>query len=303
METIGFIGLGAMGRPMASNLIKNGFQLWAYDQRPEAIAALSALGAHACHSVAELTRTVDIVITMLPNSVDVESVVLGVDGVLANAKSDVLVMDMSTIAPSSTDKLATTLAEAGIAFVDAPVGRTVAFAERGESLFMVGASHNDMGRVRPVLEGMGTVIHHCGLAGSGIRTKLINNFIAIAVCQINAEAFALANKFGLDPHTTLAVVTGTTANNGHLTTAWPVKVFTGDIEPGFRIDLARKDLALALEAAHQANVPLPTGAAACESLSLACNLDNFAGKDFSALLDVACRLANTENIRFPPSGE
>ena len=301
MESIGFIGLGAMGRPMASNLLKQGFALHVYDTRESAMQALIALGAQACHSVAELTRQVDIIITMLPNSADVESVVLGADGVLANAREnaqdDLLLIDMSTIAPASTDKLASALGEAGVAFVDAPVGRTVAFAERGESLFMVGASHNDMGRVKPILEGMGTVIHHCGQPGSGIRTKLINNFIAIAVCQINAEAFALAQKFGLDPAQTLAVVTGTTATNGHLTTAWPAKVFAGDIEPGFRIDLARKDLALALDAARQANVALPTGAAACESLSLACNIDDFASKDFSALLDVACQLAQTDLIR------
>lgn len=301
MASIGFIGLGAMGRPMASNLLKKGFSLHVHDTRASAMQALTALGAHACHSVAELTRQADIIITMLPNSADVESVVLGADGVRASAraqaKDDLLLIDMSTIAPASTDKLASALGEVGIAFVDAPVGRTVAFAERGESLFMVGASHNDMGRVKPILEGMGTVIHHCGPPGSGIRTKLVNNFIAIAVCQINAEAFALAQKFGLDPARTLAVVTGTTASNGHLTTAWPAKVFAGDIEPGFRIDLARKDLALALDAARQANVALPTGAAACESLSLACNIDDFAAKDFSALLDVACQLAQTDPIR------
>ncbi|MEZ5590695.1 MAG: NAD-binding protein [Gammaproteobacteria bacterium] len=136
-----------------------------------------------------------------------------------------------------------------------------------------------------------------GQPGSGIRTKLINNFIAIAVCQINAEAFALAQKFGLDPAQTLTVVTGTTATNGHLTTAWPARYSLRRHRTGLPDRPGAQRSGTGTDAARQANVALPTGAAACESLTLACNIDDFAAKDFSALLDVACQLAQTDTIR------
>ncbi|MCG8690547.1 MAG: NAD(P)-binding domain-containing protein [Minwuiales bacterium] len=288
-ERIGFIGLGAMGRPMASNLQRKGNDLVVYELNPEAVDALVGLGARAAGSVAELAREVDIVVTMLPDSPDVEAVVLGPDGVAATGAEDLLVMDMSTVDPVATDRLATALADRGMAFVDAPVGRLVSHAEKGESLFMVGATSNDFGRVRPLLEAMGTTIQHCGAPGSGIRTKLVNNFIAIATCQLTAEAMTLAESFGLDLSTTLDVVNGTTATNGHLQTAWRGKVLAGDTAPGFRIRLAHKDISLAVEAARQAGVPVFMGAAARECLGQAMRTGDFAERDFSALLDMVCQ--------------
>src|SRR6185503_12620683 len=153
-----------------------------------------------------------------------------------------LVMDMSTVDPLATDRFAQLLETRGMRLVDAPVGRLAAHADRGESLFMVGASDEDFARVKPLLEAMGTTIHHCGPVGSGIRTKLVNNFLAIVSCQTNAEALALAQRFGLDLQKTLDVLYGTTATNGQLKIAWPAKVLKGDTEPGFTIDLAHKDL-------------------------------------------------------------
>jgi 4-hydroxybutyrate dehydrogenase/sulfolactaldehyde 3-reductase len=297
-EKLGFIGLGAMGRPMATNLVKNGFDLIVYDLNAAAVDALVQAGATAAGSVADVAQQVDVVITMLPDGPDVEKVVLGEGGVLASAKPDLLVMDMSTIDPRTTDAIATALAEQGLGFVDAPVGRLVSHAERGESLFMVGASDNDFGRATPMLEAMGTTVHHCGLPGAGIRTKLVNNFVAIACCQIDAEAIALATKFGLDVTKTLDVINGTTATNGHLKeAAWPSKVLAGDIEPGFRIRLAHKDLSLAVEAARMAGVPVFAGVAIREVLGQACRTGDFGEKDFSALLDVACHQAGIEPPR------
>ena len=155
---------------------------------------------------------------------------------------------------------------------------------------MVGASDADFARVRPLLEAMGTAIHHCGAVGSGIRTKLVNNFLAIVSCQMNAEALALASRFGLDLKSTLDVVHGTTATNGQLKVNFAAKVLTGDIEPGFTIDLAHKDLTLIVNAANAAMVPLPIGAAARESLSLA-RTTPYRAKDFSSLLDHWCERA------------
>lgn len=291
MERVGFVGLGAMGRPMASNLRRKGFELLVFDVDARASEALVALGAEAAPDVSAVARGADVVVTMLPDSPDVEQVVLGPGGILENGRPEQLVMDMSTIDPAVTDRLAAALAAKGMAFVDAPVGRLASHAERGESLFMVGAGGNDLGRVRPLLDAMGTTVHHCGAPGTGIRTKLVNNYIAIAVCQIDAEALALAQAMGLDIATTLDVVNGTTATNGHLKSAWPVKVLAGDTDPGFRIRLAHKDLALGLAAARRAGVPAFTGAAACECIGLARRTGDFEERDFSALLDVVCAQA------------
>jgi 4-hydroxybutyrate dehydrogenase/sulfolactaldehyde 3-reductase len=296
-EPIGFIGLGRMGRPMAANLQRKGFQLTVFDLNQTPMDILAQLGAAKAASVAEVVENADIVITMLPGSPEVEAVALGPGGILAHGRAGMLIMDMSTVDPASTDKLAAAAGKAGLSLVDAPVGRLASHADDGESLFMVGAADADYARVRPLLEAMGTTIHHCGAPGTGIRTKLINNFLAIASCQMNAEALALASRFGLDLTTTLKVIHGTTATNGQLKINYATKVLSGDIEPGFTIDLAHKDLSLVLAAANAAKVPLPIGAAARESLSLARATDYHA-KDFSALLDHWCERAGIEKPRF-----
>lgn len=296
-ERIGFIGLGAMGGPMASNLARRGYDLVVFDTNVTRAVPLAEMGAAAAESVAEVAGAADIVITMLPDSPDVEAVVLGEEGIRANGRAGMLVVDMSTIAPATTDRLYRSLADVGIGFVDAPVGRLVAHAIAGQSLFMVGASDNDFGRVRPLLEAMGTTIHHCGRPGTGIRTKLVNNLIAIAVCQINAEAITLAQGFGLDIGATLEVVNGTTATNGHLVSAWPNKVLKGDIEPGFRIRLAHKDVSLALEAAREAGIPMLAGASVREALAAAKGTAGFGERDFSALLDFVAGMAGLEPPR------
>ncbi|MDP6476153.1 MAG: NAD(P)-binding domain-containing protein [Alphaproteobacteria bacterium] len=295
-ERIGFIGLGAMGKGMASNLQNKGFQLNVFDIVPEPVAVLVQQGAKAAASVAELTEASDIVVTMLPGSPEVEAVVLGEGGVLAHGRDGMLLLDMSTVDPETTDGLARRLPEEGIAVVDAPVGRLAQHANSGESLFMVGASDEDFARVRPLLEAMGTTIHHCGAVGSGMRTKLVNNFLAIVSCQLNAEALTLSTRFGLDLQTTLDVIHGTTATNGQLKINYATKVLTGDTEPGFAIDLAHKDLTLIVNAANQAKVPLPIGAAARESVSLA-RSTSFHNKDFSALLDHWCERAGVKAPR------
>lgn len=297
MDRIGFIGLGRMGRGMASNLQRKGFQLTVFDLQAEPMRALEDLGAKPAASVAELSRAADVVITMLPGPPEVEATILGAEGVLANAPSSLLVMDMSTVDPALSDRLAETLQDQGRAFVDAPVGRLASHADRGESLFMVGAEDADFDRVHPLLAAMGTTIYHCGRPGSGTRTKLINNYLAIVSCQMNAEALALTSGFGLDLETTLEVIHGTTATNGQLKINYATKVLEGDTEPGFAIDLAHKDLSLILQAANGTKVPTPIAAVARESLSLA-RSGGFGGKDFSALLDHWCERAGVEKLRF-----
>ncbi|WDZ94963.1 NAD(P)-binding domain-containing protein [Herbaspirillum sp. WKF16] len=293
---IGFIGLGRMGLGMASNLQRKGFALVVHDLNKEAVAALVKLGAQPASSVAEAARRCDIVVTMLPNSAIVDAVVGGADGVLANIARGALVMDMSTVEPEVTDRLAAAALAQGKSFVDAPVGRLASHADRGESLFMVGGAEADFQRVLPLLQAMGSTIHHCGEVGAGTRTKLVNNYLAVVSCQLNAEALTLSQRFGLSLEKTLEVLYGTTATNGQLKIAWPDKVLKGDIAPGFTIDLAHKDLTLIVNAANTAKSPMPIGAAAKEAFSTA-RARGFGGNDFSAMVDVLCDLSNTEKPR------
>lgn len=295
-DRIGFIGLGRMGRPMAMSLARNQMSPVMHDLVPGAMEAVVALGGRAAGDAAEVARAADIVVTMLPGPAEVEAVVLGPDGVLANLQAGALVMDMSTVLPETTDALAAAVAARGVGFVDAPVGRLASHADRGESLFMVGATEEGFARVLPLLEAMGSTIHHCGPPGAGTRTKLINNFLAIVSCQMNAEALTLARRFGLGLEKTLDVVHGTTATNGQLKLNYATKVLMGDIEPGFTVDLAHKDLSLIVESANRVKVPLPIAAAARESLSQA-RATPYHAKDFSALLDFWCERAGVEKVR------
>jgi len=297
MQQIGFIGLGRMGSPMASNLCKKGFELLVYDVNPKALAAFEQPHSKPAKSIADIARGCDVVITMLPGSANVEAVVLGAEGLLAHGRAGQLILDMSTIDPNTTDLLAERASRKGISVVDAPVGRLASHADRGESLFMVGASGADFERVLPLLQAMGTTIHHCGKVGTGMRTKLVNNYLAIVSCQLNAEALALSQRFGLDLEKTLEVINGTSAFNGQLRMNWSTKVLKGDISAGFTIDLAHKDLSLIIDAANRAKVPLPVAAATREMFSVA-RAGRYAQSDFSAMIDVLCDLAGIEKPRF-----
>ena len=295
---VGFIGLGRMGRPMASNLCRKGFRLLVNDVNPAAMEELAQLQAKPCATVAELTGDSDVVVTMLPDSRVVRDVLTTADGVFAHAKPGTTILDMSTVDPDTTDAMADEARARGLSFVDAPVGRLASHADRGESLFMVGAEPADFARVKPLLEAMGSTIFHCGPPGAGTRTKLVNNFLAVSSCQMNAEALSLSQRLGLDLERTLDVLYGTTAVNGQLKIAWPTKVLVDDTEPGFTIDLAHKDLTLIVDAANAARVPMPMAAAAREAFSAA-RARGFGGRDFSAMVDVACDAAGIAKPRLP----
>jgi len=284
---------------MAANLCRKGVSVLAFDIAPGPVGEVVALGGKAATSVAEVAAASDIIFTMLPDSVVVDRVVGGADGVLAHANRGSIVVDMSTIDPRVTDALARTAAAKGIGFADAPVGRLASHAERGESLFMVGAAPAVFARIKPLLEMMGTTIHHCGDVGTGMRTKLVNNFLAIVSCQMNAEAIALSQRFGLSLEKTLDVIHGTTATNGQLKLAWATKVLKGDTEPGFTIDLAHKDLSLIVDAANADRVPVPIAAVAREAYGAA-RAQGYGTKDFSAMVDVLCEMAKIEKPRFTP---
>lgn len=289
-DRISFVGLGAMGQPMAASMVRKGIPVTVFDIDPARMQPVVALGASGAASLGEALESADIAITMLPATRHVEQVVLGEDGVLAHIARGGVLMDMSTIAPTATDRLADACSQHGVSFVDAPVGRLAYHAQRGESLFMVGCDDDNVfGRVRPLLEAMGTTIHRCGGIGSGIRTKIVNNFMIISLVQITAEGLALAAKMGVDIATLKEVNAGTSGNNGQFQFNFATKVLQGDTTPGFSIDLAHKDLGLALEAASDFRLGLPVGASA-HAVYGAARSGDYAGKDFSALLEYACEL-------------
>jgi 4-hydroxybutyrate dehydrogenase/sulfolactaldehyde 3-reductase len=297
MDRIGFVGLGRMGRGMASNLQRKGYALTVFDIHEAPMRNLETLGAKRAGSIAELVKASDIVLTVLPGSPEIEATVLGPSGLLANGRPGLMLLDMSTVDPATTDKLVVALGQREMRMVDAPIGRLASHADRGECLFMVGASLPDFERVKPLLQAMGTTIHHCGKVGNGIRTKLVNNYLSVVSCQMNAEVLTLANAFGLDLESTLDVIHGTSATNGQLKLNFATKVLAGDTSPGFSVDLAHKDLTLIVNAANASKVPLPIAAVARESLSQARSTPYHA-KDFSALLDFWCERAGLQTVRF-----
>jgi 4-hydroxybutyrate dehydrogenase / sulfolactaldehyde 3-reductase len=284
MSVIAFIGLGQMGAPMASNLLKQGHQLHVYDVNPEAVKTLVAKGAHAASTPANAAEAAEFVITMLPNGDLVRSVLFGKNGVCETQRTDALVIDMSTIHPLQTDKLITEMRERGFSMMDVPVGRTSDNAISGTLLLLAGGTASQVERATPVLMAMGSELINAGGPGMGIRVKLINNYMSIALNALSAEAATLCEALGLSLDVALSVMSGTAAGKGHFTTTWPNKVLKGDLSPAFMIDLAHKDLGIALDVANQLHVPMPLGAASREVYSQA----HAAGRgreDWSAILE------------------
>ena len=204
---------------------------------------------------------------------------------MANALAKTtLYIDMSTIAPDATDRIARRLSEMGIRMVDAPVGGTSEFAERGQLLILAGGDPLDVAAAQPVFDAVGRETIHCGRSGSGTRTKLVNNYMSTALNALTAEALVFAEAAGLDVMRTVKVLAGTTAGKGFLTGAYDRKVFSGDISPEFGLALASKDLNLALIYAANLNVPLGVGAAASQVYAMS-RADGFGQNDWSAVLE------------------
>ena len=296
-KKIAFIGLGAMGGPMASNIIKKGIKLSVYDIDKIRMNEVVKVGGESNQNINECIKNAEIVITMLPATEQVKEVLIGKNGVIENLNPGSIIMDMSTIAPVGTDLIADKCKKNKLDFIDAPVGRLVSHAVSGDSLFMVGCN-NEMAfkQVEPLLNCMGTSIIRCGKIGTGIRAKIVNNFQILSIAQITAEALTLAKKLDLNLEVFKEVNAGTTANNGQFHVNFMSKVLKNDTEPGFTIDLAHKDMGLAIEAGNNFRVGLPVGASVHAVYSQARSSD-YSKKDFSALLDYACELAGVKPPR------
>ncbi|EPK7285096.1 TPA: sulfolactaldehyde 3-reductase [Citrobacter farmeri] len=294
MAVIAFIGLGQMGAPMASNLLKQGHQLIVFDVNADAVQRLVEKGAQPARSPAQAAEGAEFVITMLPNGDLVRSVLLGEDGVCENLSPQALVIDMSTIHPLQTDKLIADLRAKGFDMMDVPVGRTSDHAVAGTLLLLAGGTPDQIERATPVLMAMGNELINAGGPGMGIRVKLINNYMSIALNALSAEAAVLCEALGLSFDVALQVMSGTPAGKGHFTTSWPNKVLKGDLSPAFMIDLAHKDLGIALDVANQLHVPMPLGAASREVYNQA----RAAGRgreDWTAILEQVRMTAGLKN--------
>lgn len=266
METIGFVGLGVMGKAMAANLVKAGYRVVVHNRSREAVDELARAGAEPASSPRAAAEGSDVVITMLPDSPDVEAVVLGQDGVAEGASEGMLLVEMSTIAPAISRRLHETLGQRGVDAIDAPVSGGQAGAESGELSIMVGGSDESVKRARPILEVLGGAVTHIGPPGAGQVAKAANQIIVALTIQAVSEALTLTRKAGVDPAKVREALLGGFAQSKVLE-VHGARMLSGDFEPGFRLALHRKDLAIALETARDENVSLPATAQAAEMMN------------------------------------
>ena len=280
---VGFIGLGVMGGPMAANVLKGGHELTVYDLNPAAVAQLTALGARAAASPRELGQASEVVITMLPEPQHVEGAVLGENGAAAGMAAGGTVIDMSTIDPTTSQRIGQALKARGIAMVDSPVGKTSEHAVTGTLTLMIGGEAADIERVRPVLACMGNQFFICGGQGMGHAMKMTNNLLATTIMCANTEALAIGAKCGLTLETMVEVMKTTMGWNQQLAVALPKKAFLGDDSPGFMVKLAAKDVRLAVAAARQQGFEPLVGNGALATLDRAAQLGR-ADRDTAALL-------------------
>ncbi|WP_263771002.1 sulfolactaldehyde 3-reductase [Propionivibrio soli] len=295
MAVIAFVGLGQMGRPMSLNLMKGGHTLQVFDVDRTAVDVLAQAGAKGCASPAEAARGAEFLITMLPNGDLVQDVLFGDQGATTTLASSALVIDMSTIHPLQTDQLIARMAKIGIEMMDVPVGRTSDHAVTGSLLLLAGGTELQIERAKPVLMLMGNELVNAGGPGMGIRVKIVNNYMSIALNALSAEAATLCEALGLDFDVALTVMKGTPANKGHFTTTWPGKVLKGDLSPAFMVDHAHKDIGLALDVANRLHTTLPMGAAAREIYNQA-RAKGRGRQDWTAVLE---HLRDASGLRTP----
>ncbi|HMO60253.1 MAG TPA: NAD(P)-dependent oxidoreductase [Roseiflexaceae bacterium] len=258
-ERIGYIGLGIMGRGMARNLLRAGFELRVWNRTSARIDELTADGAIATTSPADLAAQSDIIIICVSDTPDVEQVLLGEQGVIAGAAAGSLVIDMSTISPQATTRFASTLGERGISMLDAPVSGGSEGAARGTLSIMIGGDAADIERAMPALQAMGKTITHVGPTGAGQTVKLVNQILVVGNALAMSEALLFAQAGGVDLEKALAAVVGGAGGSWMLANRGP-QILARDWRPGFTIDLQQKDVRLVLGAADQLGCPLPATA-------------------------------------------
>jgi 2-hydroxy-3-oxopropionate reductase len=292
MTTVGFIGLGIMGRPIAANLVKAGFDVVGYNRSRNKVDVLVEAGGRGADDVAGAVREADVVITMLPDSPDVEAVATGEDGVFANAKQGALYIDMSTIRPDVSARVATVGRERGLRVLDAPVSGGEAGAIEGSLSIMVGGEAADFEDARPVLEAVGKTIVHVGPSGSGQTVKAANQLIVAGNIELLAEAIVFLEAYGVDMQAALEVLGGGLAGSTVLARKGASMV-AREFQPGFRLQLHHKDLGIVQSAAREAGVVIPLGAVVSQ-LVAALVARGDGGLDHSGLLKLVQELSGRD---------
>jgi 2-hydroxy-3-oxopropionate reductase len=289
MKRIGFIGLGIMGKPMAGNLLAAGYPLTVHNRSRGPVEELAAAGATPAGSPREVAATTDVVITVLPDSPDVEAVVLGPNGVADGIREGALYIDMSTIVPAVSRRIATVLCEHGVDAVDAPVSGGEPAARAGNLSIMAGGSDEAVERARPIFEVLGKATTHIGPPGAGQVAKAANQVVVALTIQAVAEALVLARKAGVDPERVRDALLGGFAQS-RILDLHGQRMLAGAYEPGFKLRLHRKDLAIALQIGREERAPLFATAQAAELMD-ALLAQGAGDRDHSALVTLYEQLA------------
>ena len=262
-QSIGFIGLGIMGQPMALNLIRNGFEVSAWNRTRSKADAVEKAGGRIASTPAEAVREADVVMMIVSDSAAVQEVVAGKGGILEALRPGMIVVDCSTISPEVSRRLAAQAASRGASWLDAPVTGSKHGAEKGDLTFMIGGDQEALERVMPILKALGKKHIYCGAQSLGLSAKLVQNAIQSTMVEIFSEGFVMAVKAGVKPQTMMEIIQSSLARSALIDFKAPF-VFKGDFTPYFPLKLMHKDLGLAMEAAYALNVPMPIAAAVKE---------------------------------------
>ena len=284
MTTVAFIGLGIMGKPMASNLAKAGFRVVGYNRSPK-----EADGVHMVTSIGAAVADADVIATMVPDSSDVEAVLTRPDGGFTNARTGSLVIDFSSIRPDVSARLASEGAEHGLRVLDAPVSGGEQGAIDASLSIMAGGAAEDFETAKPVFEAVGKTIVHVGPAGSGQTVKAANQLIVAGTLELVSEAIVFLEAYGVDTEAAVRVLAGGLAGNAILQRKAPA-MLARDFAPGFRIALHHKDMGIVTSAAREAGVVIPLGAVVAQLIA-ALNAQGDGGLDHSALLKLVSQLS------------
>jgi 2-hydroxy-3-oxopropionate reductase len=292
MTRVAFLGLGIMGGPMAANLVAAGHEVTGFNRSPAAVERLVAVGGRQAGSVAEAVRDAEVVITMVPDSPDVEGLALGEDGIYANAGHDAIHADMSTIRPDVAERLHAAGREAGVRVLDAPVSGGEAGAKDGTLSIMVGAEEADFAAVQPILQVVGATVVRVGPPGAGQTVKAANQLIVAGTLELVAEALVFLRASGVDPAAAVPVLAGGLAGSAVLDRKGPA-MLAGNFRPGFRVDLHHKDLGIVVDSARERGVAIPLGAVVAQLVG-ALRAQGDGDLDHSALLRGVQRLSGVD---------
>jgi len=288
----GFIGLGLMGKPMAGHLLRSGFPLTVHNRSRAAVAELVAAGAVESHSPREVASAADLVFTCLPDSPDVEQVVLGPDGIIESGRPGLIVVDHSTIKPAAARRLAEALAARSLRFLDAPVSGGQLGAQNGTLTIMVGGDAGALKTARPALQAYSSAITHIGSAGAGQVAKCCNQIMVAAQMAAMAELLIFARKADVDPRKVVQAIRGGAAQCWTLDNK-PERLFAGNRQPGFKASMQAKDLGIIMDTARELGLPLPATTVTNDLYKQMLNL-GFGDLDNSAVIAVMEKRADID---------